>query len=192
MKILSFETNIIVVINNSLLQINVEKRLQYNKIFNSYLSIDGTDCRIEEPAPFNTCWYSHKFKGAGLRYEIGVSLLGGNIMWANGPFPCGSYPDVKIFRNELKHLLLEDEYVIADKGYRDEKCMIERIERKENQKLQNYRARHETINRMLKSFNVLSTTFRHDRNLHSDCFHAVCNIVNLKIKHGDIHPYYVL
>ena len=44
-----------------------------------YISVDGTDCRIYEPEPFDTKWYSHKFNGPGLRYEIGVCIVSGNI-----------------------------------------------------------------------------------------------------------------
>ena len=38
------------------------------------MSIDGTDFRINEPQPFSTIWYSHNFKGPGLRYEIGFNI----------------------------------------------------------------------------------------------------------------------
>jgi hypothetical protein len=31
----------------------------------------------------------------GRRYEIGVDILAGNIVWVNGPFAAGKYPDVE-------------------------------------------------------------------------------------------------
>ena len=46
---------------------------------------------INEPTPFNQSWYSYKFHGASLRYEIGVSIETAIIIWANGPLPCGSH-----------------------------------------------------------------------------------------------------
>ena len=36
------------------------------------ITIDGTDCEINEPSPFDRKWFSHKLRGAGLRYEIGI------------------------------------------------------------------------------------------------------------------------
>jgi hypothetical protein len=50
-------------------------------------SVDGTDFEIFEPEPDDTKWFSHKFKGPGLRYEIVLSLEGCDILHANGPFP---------------------------------------------------------------------------------------------------------
>jgi hypothetical protein len=40
-------------------------------------SIDGTDCPIEEPQPFNQKYFSHKFHGAELKYEIGIYIQTG-------------------------------------------------------------------------------------------------------------------
>ena len=31
----------------------------------------------------------------GHRYEIGLDILAGNIVWVNGPFAAGKYPDVE-------------------------------------------------------------------------------------------------
>ena len=38
------------------------------------MSVDGTDFLINEPKPFDNCWFSHKFRGPGLRYEVEVSI----------------------------------------------------------------------------------------------------------------------
>ena len=62
----------------------------------------------------------YKFKGAGLRYEVGVSIQMGHVVWVNGPYPCGRWPDIKIFREDLKHMLDDGEMVIANAGYRGE------------------------------------------------------------------------
>ena len=67
--------------------------------------------------PFSTEWYSHKFKGAGLCYEVGICIQTGDIVWFNGPFPCGEWPDLKIFRSKLKGKLPPGELVEADQGY---------------------------------------------------------------------------
>lgn len=78
------------------------------------VSVDGTDCRIQEPSPFNKCWFSHKLKGTGVRYEIALSIETGEIVWAYGPFPRGSYPDIKICKSALAKT---QEKAIADSGY---------------------------------------------------------------------------
>ena len=38
-----------------------------------FVSIDGTDFRIQEPSPFSSSWYSHKFKGPGVLYGNNVT-----------------------------------------------------------------------------------------------------------------------
>ena len=60
------------------------------------ITVDGTDFRIQEPIPFNPKWYSHKFKGPGLRYEVAICIKTGCIVWVIGPFPAGEWPDRKI------------------------------------------------------------------------------------------------
>ncbi|EFX70022.1 hypothetical protein DAPPUDRAFT_113096 [Daphnia pulex] len=56
---------------------------------NILVSIDGVDFRIMEPSPFNPKWYSHKFHGPGLRYELAICIQTGDIVWAYGGLPCG-------------------------------------------------------------------------------------------------------
>jgi hypothetical protein len=82
--------------------------------------VDGTDFEIFEPSPFLSIWKSHKFKGPGLRYEVATCIQTGDIVWINGPFPCGKYPDLTIFRLGLLHMLEDGEMVEADAGYRGE------------------------------------------------------------------------
>ena len=53
-------------------------------------TIDGTDFKVWEPHPFNPDYFSHKYNHAGVRYEIGICIKTGWIVWINGPFPCGA------------------------------------------------------------------------------------------------------
>ena len=55
-------------------QVKFEDRLNSKSIQGSYISNDGTDFSIYEPSPFQQIWYSHKFKGPGIRYEVGVTI----------------------------------------------------------------------------------------------------------------------
>ena len=147
------------------------------------MSVDGTDFRIREPSPFSPSWYSHKFQGPGLRYEIGVGIFSGGIVWVNGPFPCGSWPDLKIAREALVHYLDQDEKVIADGGYRGDSHFLTPtgINDDFSRVMAVIRARHETVNGRFKSFNVLACTFRHSLGKHSQCFMAVANLVQVSL-----------
>lgn len=136
--------------------------------------------------PFSPRWYSHKFHGPGLRYEVGICIRTGKIAWAHGPFPCGSYSDVRIFRLGMKRNLDEGELVVADGGYKDERCMACKDEQDPNREFfALVRARHETVNRRFKQFAVLGNRFRHSLKLHSFCFYAVCNITQLLLLSGE-------
>lgn len=66
-----------------------------NRFFNGWddsqgthclISIDGMDCMVNEPWPFQKKWYSEKFNGPGVKYEVGISIAQGEIIWINGPF----------------------------------------------------------------------------------------------------------
>ena len=148
----------------------------------------GTDCAICETFPFDSKWFSHKFRGPGLRYEVGVSIHEGNISWVHGPFSCGSHPDVNIFRLGLKQKLPETEQVCTDDGYQDERCITKGdvsscpLESRTHALL---RARHENVHRRLKQFFVLSHRFRHDISMHEDCFYAVAQLTYVMIATGE-------
>jgi hypothetical protein len=151
------------------------------------MTVDGTDCEIWEPHPFSRLWYSHKFKGPGLRYEIAVCIQTGDIVWVNGPYKCGRWPDLKIFRDRLKGLLIPREQVEADKGYRgDDKVRHPNMARSyaELYAKKLARGRHETINCRLKRWGILSHVFRHDLNKHGHAFMAVAVLTQLTFDHG--------
>ena len=150
------------------------------------ISIDGTDCCICEQYPFDGKWFSHKFKGPGLRYELAVCILTGQIVWIFGGFPCGEFPDLKIFRLGLLDIIDHDERVIADGGYKGEESIWAKghSDNYLTNKIEGViRARHETINSRLKNFSVLSTRFRHSLDMHSRCFHACAHLIHLVMKH---------
>lgn len=51
-------------------------------------------------------------------------------------------------------------------------------------------ARHDTLNRRLEIFNVLSTKFQHEISLHAYCFHVIANVTQMMIEHS--HPLFEL
>lgn len=139
------------------------------------------DFEINEPSPFSPKWFSHKFLAAGLRYEIGLNVRTGHIVWASGGYPCGDWPDLKISRQLFVHFLDSGERSLADKGYNDTTFFILPTEENHNRH-KKIMSRHETVNKRIKQFKVLSQPFRHDLTKHKICFHSVVNITQLIIK----------
>ena len=81
------------------------------------MTIDGTDYRIQQKgiAKKGNLFGSHKYAGkSALRYELGIDILAGNLVWVSGPYPAGRWTDVKIFDDVLSNLLEPGERVEAD------------------------------------------------------------------------------
>jgi len=121
-------------------------------------------------------------------------MLTGEIVWVMGPFPCGDWPDVEIFRCALKHLLGENERVEADDGYIGEdpknvKVPASVVHDQDNKQLHvrsRVRRRQETVNKRIKQFTCMKVTFRHALSFHGDCFRACAVLTQLSIECG--HP----
>ena len=59
-----------------MLQIKWENRLDERMVGHHYFtSLDGTDFHIQEPSVFDPMWYSHKFEGPGVCYDVGILLV---------------------------------------------------------------------------------------------------------------------
>ena len=158
------------------------------------VSVDGTDFMVQEPHPFSKEYYSHKFKRAGLRYEVAVSIEGGDIVWINGPFKAGKYPDITIFRRDLKMMLAPGESVIADNGYRGEDEVIVHPGQLTCQSIDwvadlafainQVSGRHETVNGRFKNWGALRNLFRHDHGRHGAVFRSIVCIEQININRG--------
>jgi len=151
------------------------------------VTIDGTDFLIYEPTPWSEKWYSHKLNHGGLRYEVGVCIQTGWIVWINGPYPAGDWPDLSISRDGVCDALAPDEMFLADGTYRDGHgwCVTPTYNdppTADDIMKGKARARHEDINSLLKQFNVLHHCFRHHRTKHGRVFTAVANIVQAKLQ----------
>ena len=154
------------------------------------MSVDGVDFRVFEPKPFNPRLFSHKFHAAGLRYETGVSIQSGDLIWINGPFAPGLWPDLEIFRSSLMGELQDDERVEADRGYRGEPLKIDAPDDMIDGELQRLckstvRARHETIHSRMRRWSILGHVFRHAIQKHEVVFRAVAVLTQLGISSGD-------
>ena len=153
------------------------------------VTVDGTDFRIQEPTCFDRKWFSHKFKGPGLRYDVAICIKTGDIVGYHGPFPCGSHNDLTIFRVGLKRNLGGAEKVIADRGYRGDRKVITPYNHKLDVILKQMvveRARHETLNGRFKNWNVLKNVYRHNLEKHNLVFRCVIVIEQISMQNG--HP----
>ena len=152
------------------------------------ISVDTVDFMTNEPFPFDPVWFSRKFNGPGVRYELGICIQTGSIVWKNGPYPAGEFNDLEIFQLFLKQELGDFERVEADEGYRGDDSTrtpndYEGVQVFRYMKGQ-VRARHEAINRKFKEFKILGNRWRGDRNKHCTVFHAIAFIVQCEIEHG--------
>ena len=168
-----------------------DNRLKNNSSFKQKVTVDRTDLLCWPPSDDDEqrSWIFHKFKKPAVHYEIAISIQSGDIVWANGPWRAGRYPDITIFRlGGLKDLLLEcDERAEADKGYRGEPEVIDLPHKGPRELLlakKRARIRHETCNKRFKNWSCLNTSFRHGVDLHSDCMHVVVVLTQLAIEDG--------
>lgn len=149
-----------------------------------FCSLDGVDFQIMEPTPFSVQWYSHKFKGPGLRYEIGICINTGDIVWVNGGYPCGCYSDLKLAREGYTDAVNIGELTMADKGYNDPNYFI--LPTSSNSDAHNLvMARHETVNKRIRQFNILKNVFRNSIHNHQNIFFAIVNLTQLMIENGN-------
>jgi hypothetical protein len=157
------------------------------------VSVDGTDCPIQHQSLAPESFYSHKFHAHGLRYELALCITTGDIVSVVGPFLCGDWPDMEIFRFCLKGMLDRYERVEADDGYVGEdpesiKVPGSIVHNHDDRQLcirGRVCRRHETANKHLKQFKCLATVFRHDISFHGACFRACAVLTQLAINNGN-------
>lgn len=157
------------------------------------MSVDGTDFRILQKgaARKGNAFGSHKYAGkSALRYELGICIRTGCLVWIQGPYPAGKWNDIAIFNHCLGHFLDPYERVEADNGYRGHvdkvKCPKNPNNRPENLAMQaRVRSRHETLNGRLKNWGILQQVFRHDIALHGKVLQACAVITQLMLENGE-------
>ena len=153
------------------------------------VSVDGTDFMIQKE--YGRKFFSHKFRGSGLRYEVALCILTGHIVWINGPYEPGIWNDIAVFRDSLMSHLGPGERVEADDGYVGEapqrvKCPMSFTNPEETLEMQlQVRSRHETVNKRFKQWGCLLNRFRHSVGKHGDIFRCVAVITQLTVVHGE-------
>jgi len=170
-------------------QIRWENRFRGDKGKLCKITLDGTDFRIQQLLPWSKKWYSHKFKGPGVRYEVALCIQTGDIVWINGPYPCGAWPDMKIFRHRLFHRIPPGESAEGDAGYRGAPNKIRTpgmaVSLADRRAKRRAAQRHETVNRRFKQWGVLKQVYRHDIDRHGVHFGCVAVLTQLAIENGE-------
>lgn len=156
-------------------------------------TVDGVHCCIEEPKhptlSRDKSYYSHKSNSAALNYELGISIYESKLVWINGPFPAGTH-DVAVYQQEngLQSKIPLGKKVIGDEGYRGQSKTISTYNPNNPNEVKKFksraRARHETFNRKIKTFQILNDCFRHSINKHKAAFEAVCIIAQYQLENG--------
>lgn len=116
-----------------------------------------------------------------MKYEVGLCIRTGEIVWIYGGFPAGEVNDLGLASKLFLTKLNRGEKVIGDLGYNHYKFITPHTHPQTARLQKNIRSRHETVNSRLKAFKVLSTPFRHDISKHLLCFYAVAKIVQMSI-----------
>ena len=112
----------------------------------------------------------------------------GWIVVVNGPCPGGDWPDLRIARHVLHHVLDEGKHHVADGGCHsslDCRAMPPTGRNDyHNRQVAVVRARHETVNCRFKMFGVLCQRFRHPLEKHGMVLKAISSVVQLTTSNG--------
>jgi len=90
---------------------------------------------------------------------------------------------------QLINMLPPGEMVEADNGYRGEPNHIwvkdDCVSCSDRRAKRRARARHETVNKRVKQFSILTQTFRHDRSKHQAAFYLAAVIMQMMFESGE-------
>eukprot|EP00804_Cyclotella_cryptica_P014725 CCRYP_019938-RA/>CCRYP_019938-RA protein AED:0.15 eAED:0.15 QI:0/0/0/1/0/0/2/0/180 len=111
------------------------------------VTIAGTDMPVQHK--FDPKFCSHKFRSNRLKYEVGVCIQSGNIVWVNGPFR-GGENDLNIACQAVISALEDRGMVEADGGYAGKEFYIKIPKDAKTEEHRHIKAvtrsRHETAN----------------------------------------------
>lgn len=155
------------------------------------VTVDGVHFHIKEPThpdfKIDTGFFSHKHGGAGLDYEIAISIFEPQVLWINGPYPSG-IGDREIFKDRLRAMIPPGHIALMDRGYRGGGKCVSTVSALDCDELNEFKtralARHENFNSRLKRYAVLRERFRCDYQRHRVVFTAVTCICQLEMTHG--------
>jgi ABC-type ATPase with predicted acetyltransferase domain len=124
---------------------------------------------------------SHKYAGkSALRYELGIDILVGNLVWIQGQYSAGKYTDIKIFNKVLRNFLEPGERVEADKGYRGHPDKSE--SGGESDDAGEGEGTSQDAERLAEELGILSQVFRHHITMHGDVYRACAVVSQLTVE----------
>jgi len=156
------------------------------------LSVDGTDFRIA--LGYSKPFWSFKFKKSGLRYEVGLCILTGDICWWSGPYAPGKWNNSTVFWDSLQLMLEPGERCETDRGYQGSapthvKCLgVLWADPNTAEMQQRVRSRQETVNERFKNWAILSTPYRHNLLEHQTVFGAIVVLTQLSFVANPLFP----
>lgn len=174
----------------ALKQVKIQWPESWDSVF--IISVDCVNFGINEPRHptlhKDKAYFDRKGGKAGVTYEIALNLWQSNIVWLNGPFPPNSGGDRDIFISQgLIDVIPDGKKAIADKIYTGlaKIALHNSLDTEEVREFKRRaRARQESINARLKSFNILRNRFRHGLTKHQQVVHAVAVLVCFNIENG--------
>ena len=151
------------------------------KIFS--ITTDGVDFKRWEPKhpryPIDKKQCSHKFKSAGYRYLVCISVQTGHCVKISPPFPASTH-DMVIFFKCVKPFLRWEDGVIGGKAFgssRPDEFHMSRPNTQDEQELAKFksraRCRHESFNKRMKNFASMDHTWRLTTDQHRQAFTVV-------------------
>ena len=159
-------------------------------------TVDCVDCHIREPSfhpnyNIDKSYSSHKFKKAGLRYELALDIHKSRLIWINGPYKSGSDQDITIFQTgglKDKVMQLPGKKGIADRGYEGEELWLSLPTSRDKPFVHQYksraRCRMEIFNGKIKKYQCLSIYWTHGITKHKLAFEAVCVTTQYQMENG--------
>ena len=132
-------------------------------------------------------WCTHKFNRHGIRHETGLSFCTSHIAWECRGIRTGEFPDIMLALSCVTNLLVDGEFVLADNGYNDPCVFVNDVKNNpapRNVMIRQYLARHESVNKRIRDFNILRNKFTGNLKFHPRIFHACVNLVQIQIEHG--------
>ena len=124
-----------------------------------------------------------------MRYEVGICIHTGWIVWFNGPYRPGQYSDLKLAKECGLHSILDEgERYIADGTYKCNQAITpeDAQNRYEIQYMKWCRVRHEATNRLFKLFRVAVNRFERSPYKHGLFLHSIAQIVQLGIMSNEL------
>lgn len=177
-------------------KIDLNDRFDSETIMSINMALDGTECAVERPLDnaIQRQYYSGKKRKHTIKYEIGVQLQTGKIVWLAGGVP-GSVHDITLYQTcGLKSHLLPGEMVLADKGYVGDDIMIHPFKSARTEEEKEFNATISSIRQVvehtygrIKVFNFTQHKWRHDLDLHPMAFKVICHALNVEFESKPVH-----